>query len=522
MKAFLMYRDRDFDMQGKIPINSPEFVNDLEVETLWEAMASGDKFLLQVAEKSMLTSLKQPDDILYRQRVLTDCLERSAVVREMYLIATEAIEREKKVWGSIFGRYPEGLLTRSVEVLAIFVGLLKRLRSIADLQRSGFHSEGFTRFFDMISNELDDDYLRTVDEHLRRLSFKESGILMSAELGRGNQGTNYILRKPRDAKHGWRERLRQWFERLAPGDRSRFVYEVDGRDEAGHRALSELKGRGISQVASALAQSTDHILSFFTMLRTELGFYIGCLNLRELLVGKGEPICLPAPMKSESVDLSAQGLYDVCLSLRISERVVGNDVNADGKSLVMITGANRGGKSTFLRSVGLAQLMMQCGMFSPAQSFRANICVGVYTHFKREEDTGMRSGKLDEELNRMSVTVDYVTPNSMVLLNESFGSTNEREGSEIARQIVTAMLDSGVKVLYVTHMFDLAIGFYRTMTSNALFLRAERLSDGVRTFRLLESEPLPTSYGEDLYRRIFAVTEDIATADALDSLQERE
>jgi hypothetical protein len=108
MKAFLMHRDRDFDMRGKIPLNSPELVNDLEIETLWAAMAGEDKFLLEVAKRSMLTSLKQPDDILYRQRVLTDCLERSAVVREMYLIATEAIEREKKVWGSIFGRYPEG------------------------------------------------------------------------------------------------------------------------------------------------------------------------------------------------------------------------------------------------------------------------------------------------------------------------------------------------------------------------------------------------------------------------------
>lgn len=507
MKAYLMYRNRDFDLQEKIPPNSSELIDDLEIETLWTAMAGGDGFLLEIAKRSTLTSLKLLDDIVYRQEIMTDCFDRSAVVREMYAIATEAVEREKKIWASIFGRYPEGLLTRSVDVLAIFVGQLKRLRSIADTQRSSFHSEGFTRFFDMISTELNDEYLVTVDEHLRRLRFKDSGLLMSAELGRGNKGTNYILRKPRDAKHGWRVRLRQWFERLAPGDRSRFVYEVDPRDEAGHRALSELKGRGISQVAAALAQSTDHILSFFVMLRTELGFYIGCLNLRDQLIAKGEPICLPKPMSSAGMYLSVQGLYDVCLSLKTPHTVVGNDVQADGKPLVMITGANRGGKSTFLRSVGLAQIMMQCGMFSPAQSFQANICDGVYTHFKREEDRSMRSGKLDEELGRMSATVDRITPNSMVLLNESFGSTNEREGSEIARQIVSALLESGIKVLYVTHMFDLAIGFYRKMSSGALFLRAQRLTDGSRTFRLLESEPLPTSYGEDLYKHIFGTAQ---------------
>ena len=126
----------------------------------------------------------------------------------------------------------------------------------------------------------------------------------------------------------------------------------------------------------------------------------------------------------------------------------------------MITGANQGGKSTFLRSVGLAQLMTQCGMFVGAESFRANVCDGVFTHYKREEDETMESGKLDEELARMSEIADQITADCMLLCNESFASTNEREGSEIARQVVEAMLEEGIKVLFVTHMFDLAHGFH--------------------------------------------------------------
>lgn len=124
----------------------------------------------------------------------------------------------------------------------------------------------------------------------------------------------------------------------------------------------------------------------------------------------------------------------------------------------------------------------------------------------------MRRGKLDEELSRMSSVVDDLLPNSLVLLNESFASTNEREGSEIARQIVGAFVDTGVKVFYVTHMFDLAHGFYVQKMAAALFLRAERRPAGERTFRVVEGEPLPTSYGEDLYRRIFGAAPDAATA----------
>ena len=116
----------------------------------------------------------------------------------------------------------------------------------------------------------------------------------------------------------------------------------------------------------------------------------------------------------------------------------------------------------------------------------------------------MRSGRLDEELGRMSEIVDAARPGSMVLANESFASTNEREGSEIARQIVLALTDSGVTVVYVTHLYDLAHGLFVKKLDSALFLRAEREDDTRRTFKVVEAEPLPTSYGVDLYRQIFA------------------
>jgi hypothetical protein len=118
------------------------------------------------------------------------------------------------------------------------------------------------------------------------------------------------------------------------------------------------------------------------MLRTELAFYIGCLNLHGQLAQMGEPVSFPVPVAHGEHRLCFQELYDVCLALTMKQRIVGNDITADGKDLVIITGANQGGKSTFLRSIGLSQLMMQCGMFVPAESFCANVCAGLFTHYK--------------------------------------------------------------------------------------------------------------------------------------------
>jgi len=317
-----------------------------------------------------------------------------------------------------------------------------------------------------------------------------------AGLGENGEGNNYLLARPPSQILGW-------FRRLLAKPPSGYTFHLDPHDEAGARIVSGMKQRGISRVAVALAQSSQHVLSFFKMLRTELAFYVGSVNLHRRLSEKGAQLCLPIPVAAGGRRHRFRRLYDVCLSLQLESGVVSNDANADKRSAVVITGANRGGKSSFLRGIGVAQMMMQCGMFVGAESFEAEVCPALYTHYKREEDKTMKSGKLDEELARISAIADHIVPNSFLLLNESFAATNEREGSEIASQIVHAMLEKRVKVFYVTHLYEFAHRFLESNSRDTLFLQAERLPDGTRTFRLVEGKPLETSYGADLYMEIF-------------------
>ena len=503
MKVFLMHKDQDFDLKRKPPWNHQALTQDLELNTLFSAMALHDKFLFEVAKSGVLSGLVNDlSTILYRQHVLKDCLKNAAIVRNIYDLSVEAIESVKKNSWYFSSKYPSTILHGSIDKLQTFVTMLKKLRHVADEYADHFDSEGFTTLFAMIKRELGDDYFVSVQNHLKELKFRK-GVFISAELGTGNRGINYVLHRPPSQKRSWLKRI--FWNKEPP-----CTFKLHPRDENGARALRELQDRGINLVANALAQSVDHILSFFNMLRTELAFYVGCLNLHEQLAQKGEPLSFPLPAAAGEHRHAFKGLYDICLALTLNQRIVGNDVNADHKDLVLITGANQGGKSTFLRSIGLSQLMMQCGMFVPAEFFSANICDGLFTHYKREEDTAMESGKLDEELSRMSDIVDRLTSRSMVLFNESFAATNEREGSEIARQITCALLEKHIKVFFVTHLYEFAHGFVARKTANAIFLRAERQDDGGRTFRLAEGKPLQTSYGEDLYNEIFLGRNEIA------------
>src|ERR1700685_305226 len=516
MKAHLMYRERDFDpqqilarrkkdqrakkpdqgLQPLLPWNWQALTQDLGLDILFNSMADGEAFLFEVAKVALLSSATEVDTILYRQGIYRDCLKQERLVRRLYQIAVEAIEGEQKNYWSAFGRYPSGTLSRAVDVLQLFMTKLKLLREIADDHAGKFKSEGIIRLFAMLRRELSDGYLAEIEAHLLNLRFRK-GTLISATLGQGLKATDYVLRKPHDDK-------RNWIERLLSPEPVGFTFHLHPRDEGGARALSEIRDQGVNLVANALAQSTDHILSFFEMLRTELAFYIGCLNLHRRFAVLEQPVCIPVASAVGTFRLAFVGLSDASLLLNGQHPVIANDLDADGKQLIIITGANTGGKSTFMRSLGLAQLMMQAGMFVAAEAFTAEVRTALYTHYKREEDPAMESGKLDEELKRMSAIVDKLLPGAMVLFNESFAATNEREGSEIAAQITIALLERGVKICFVTHLYEFTQRLHAGDIRSAIFLRAERRADGTRTFRLVEGEPLQTSYGKDLYDIVFA------------------
>jgi hypothetical protein len=492
MKPRLMFADREFDPGQPRPAHQQLLRDDLDLDTLVAAMADGDEFVADVVSGALLSGLTDCAAIVYRQQVLRDCLAHPDLIREIYRLAVDAVVAERRILRGLFSRHPEGVLHDSLQTMQVFIPVLARLHELARGHAEVPRSPALARLFATLIEQLDDNYLDQLREHTQRLEFRH-GVTISAGLGPGNLGAHYTLVPPA-TRPGW-------LRRVGGARPPRYSFTIPDRDESGAQAVAELRDRGIDQAANALAQAADHIRDFVVALRTELGFYIGCLNLQQRLAGIGTPACWPTAKPSEQPAWTARDLYDICLALHIGAPVVGNDIHADNHPLVVITGANRGGKSTLLRSVGLAQLMLQAGMYTPATALRAAVSTGIYTHFKREEDATMESGKLDEELRRMSALADTLQPNALLLLNESFAATNEREGSHIARHVIDALIDSDMRVFTVTHLFDLADGLYRDRP-DALFLRADRQTAANR-FRITPGAPLSTAYGEDVYQQVF-------------------
>jgi hypothetical protein len=525
VKAHLLYRDEDwdwqwvrnaaslreeersgrrgsadkFDFKGGLPWNQQDLIADLGLEILFRTMADDDDWIYAASQKALLSAVStSTQTVAYRQAILKDCLENASAVKAMYQLSCDAMQKQKNGYLGMLSHYPDSVLSHSIQEMGVLIEFLRRLRSIADAESGHFTAEGWGRFFAMLQEDADDTYIESVQEHLKTLRL-HNGTLIGAVLGRGNKGQDYILH--RVPYHRWN--LLAWLDELFENREPGFSFELSPRDEAGGRALREVENRGVAVAANALAQSVDHVRDFFIALRTELAFYVGCLNLDAGVRGRGQPLCFPVVSEAQERKLSGQTLYDICLLLTSRSAVEGNDPEAEDKNLIIVTGRNTGGKSTFLRSIGITQLMMQAGMFVPAQSYSSSLCDGLLTHFKREEDTKMESGKFDEELRRMDALVDHVRPHSLLLSNESFASTNEREGSEIGRQVFSALLHEKARIVAVTHMYELARSFYEEETQNHYFLRAGREGEGARSFKLAEGEPLRTSFAEDLYNKFF-------------------
>ena len=481
MRPELIRKGRSLDTKAALPAEADTLRADLQAEVILRQMSGQNSEIYEAVQAVLLDPLSDPSEIRRRQDAVKDALKQKDVILEISRLCAEEEELRRRNW-RINPEHISGAFGSAKSYLRMYTGCLKKLRQIADENIQKFESEAFLSFFRSLQEEITDDYLKEITDTLNRLDISD-GTWIEAGFGDLLQSAGYRLLFRNDGF--------QFLKlRTAPAVRF-FVSDPVIADD-----MKKRSDRALADTADVLIRAASHLISYFRILRRETAFFCGCINLAEAMDTYGFPYCFP--------DLSGQsavsGMYDLTLAFTSHSLPVANDLKTDA-SLIIITGANQGGKSTFLRSLGLVQLMTQCGLFVPASSASVPVFSGIFTHFKKEEDDSMESGRLDEELKRMSGIIDHIKPHSLLLMNESFSSTGEKEGSEIAADIVSALLERDCTVVTVTHLFTFSSMF--RSHEDVLFLKAERLADEKRTFRILPGEAETTAYGEDLYKEIF-------------------
>ncbi len=217
----------------------------------------------------------------------------------------------------------------------------------------------------------------------------------------------------------------------------------------------------------------------------ELQFYLAYLDYIRPLRAAGLSFCLPE-ISADSKQVMARDTFDLALAARLAARgapVVPNDVELrDRERVIVVSGPNQGGKTTFARTFGQLHHLAATGCPVPGRTARLYLADQIFTHFEREEDLATLTGKLEDDLLRTQQVLQAATPRSIVIMNEIFTSTTVSDAVFLGRKVLEKVVDLDLLCVYVTFIDELA-SFAGTVVSMAATVDPDDPSR--RTFKVV-------------------------------------
>ncbi len=488
MRVNLLYKNSCFKMK-ELDEFDKNLISDLELEELINKASGGDIHTKKVFTNVLIQMLTKEEDIKYRQDIYKDLLKNKDLILDLKEYLNDMIiEFKSKFPYEINDKGPFSVVSSVTTIIQFLVPKLytirKYINSLKDVE-----SDGLKLFIEDNLKELTNVNLDLLLGLSVSLDVRK-GIMVNANLNDCLEIDNYVLNEStyleKKDKKRWKKALK-----IEYGYLSETIFnEIVKKSDICSKSIS--KDYGLA---------CYHLIRFMYDLDLELTFYAAAMNLENYLKYLNLEITLPIAKN----EYNYENLYDLAVGIKKHGDVISNSHKSNSKMWV-ITGANQGGKTTYLRSLGQAHLLFQSGLFVPAKYMELPIVDGIFTHFDKEEDSNLESGKFDDELRRFDIMISKLKPNSLVILNESFQSTDVHEGSKIGFEIIKALRDSDIRIVLVTHMYDLAM-LLKNEYKDSYFLRAERKDDGTRSYMLKEADVLKTSFAKDLYNKIFKIEE---------------
>lgn len=549
MNSNLLYENRDW-MNEEQYFDANSIIQDLSLHILFrmasrqvfrengevKTISDSDRYIEETMRKVAIVPLKTAEEIYYRQEILKDCRKEEQFTRALYGKVSDILQK----WDALGRRESNrggkqntiaGLLT-DVHVLNLFVSGLSDIKQILIQHKDALNSKGWqnfvTRFLEAYSDETEANYkeiLRNIsffvennqEENRGKMTVIKPRIVLECGISEGFKISDIKLQSVEGYEKKYRDpnstisKVQSFLNARTP-DSISISQESPISDQT-----AAIEYEVVKYIVTCSTPLLEQFSTFFDQLHLQIAFYVGAINILEHMARFELESCYPVVGAQDELCFDDLKEFVMCMEQRV--RAVGNTCDIKDKMLLIVTGANQGGKSTFLRSIGIAQIMMQCGLPVTAKSFRSGIYPSYFTHFTRREDSEMNSGRLDEELGRMNQIIEHLGERSLLLLNESFATTTEKEGSVIAYDIIKALCEAGVKILTVTHLLSFAQKVYaeceeadaKGEVNTATFLSAERMDDGRRTFKMIQHAPELTSFGLDLYEELIHNKQEITS-----------
>lgn len=478
-------------------ITPPDFLQDLNIDQVMDVILK-DKGEYNL-EPVFWNTLQDRNCIYYRQEIFKD-LENTYImehiknfVHDMKLIRDYLemvkhldIDYNKKGW----------ILEAILIYTSSIVSLTKNLSTAIPKSRG-------------LSNVL--RYLIYYTQSPKFLSLKTEAEILKKELSQIKyciifEGGRFKV-KPYEGEEDYTEELKKIFEKfrhVEPKDYHKLVEK--------HIGMNHISGKILEFVAKLHPQTFARLDEFYIKYKDfmdqniqrfdrELQFYLGYLDYISNIKDKGLSFCYPR-LTTKDKEIFVRGGFDLALAYAHSNDqvpIVLNDFSLKGpERMIIVTGPNQGGKTTFARMFGQLHYLASLGCPVPGREALLFLFDNIFTHFEKREEISNLRGKLEDDIYRIYNMLSSATPKSIFLLNEIFSSTTVQDAIFLSKEIIHRIINLDALGVFVTFLDELASISDKTISMVALIDPEDPTS---RTFKIVRQAPNGLAYALSLARK---------------------
>ena len=450
-------------------------------------------------------SLRSREAIEYRQEVMRD-LEHKAHFDAItgFANAMRSVREHLAQAGKMHYKYQkEAWLLDAVEFYCQGVKSL-----LTELREATPSSPGLLGFFVFLDGYVASPAFQQLLNEIAALKAKLSSIRYTLLIG---AGVITVSGYHEEADYG--VEIQADFEKFKQGAAADHIFKFRDFEQMNHIEAGVLDRVALlyPDIFAELDDFAARSKIFFdpTILRfdREVQFYVAYIAHMRLIGGAGLKFCYPR-VSTERKEIRVTDGYDLALAKLLTDKqlpIVTNDFFLRGRErIIIVSGPNQGGKTTFARTFGLMHHLASIGCPVPATDAQLFLFDRMFTHFETQEDVHNLRGKLHDDLFRLHKTLEEATSNSIIILNEVFNSTSLKDAIFLSTKILTKIIELNAICVCVTFIDELA-ALSNTSVSMASNVKPDNVAE--RTFKIVRRPPDGLAYAISIaekYRLTYA------------------
>jgi DNA mismatch repair protein MutS len=474
--------------------SEPEFFGDLNLDQIIDSIVRGRE--AYNLKPFFYVALADVESIGYRHEIMRD-LERTELTPVIYAFAAQmrAMRAELTAATKLSYRWQkqryflDGVQTYCAAIVAF----------ARDLKAAAPHSAGLAAFLDYLEAYSQGRHFLALKEEEPRIRDALDQVRYSI-LIRGNRVT--VRRYAGEIDYS--EDVQKTFDKFKQGKVKSHSTDVRDSPDMNHVEATVLEFVArlhpevftpLNAFCSAHADFVDHVVDRFDR---EIQFYAAYLEHLSRLRDAGLSFCYPA-MSAESKDICSVEGFDLALAEKLrreNANIVCNEFYLKGdERIIVVTGPNQGGKTTFARTFGQLHYLAAMGWPVPGRQARLFLFDQIYTHFERQEDMKNLRGKLHDDLFRIHRILGHASTRSIIVMNEIFSSTSLQDALYLSQKVMRRIMDLDALCVYVTFIEELS-----SLSVQTVSMLSEVAHDAVitRTFRVVRRPADGRSYALSL------------------------